>query len=152
MQDKTCAAGVTDKGDFVCQEDKGELWIGWITSLAQWAYTSGICLTILIPSFDLWRVSLLWSVGFSMLMTSAVVRDGMFETHWGGPFVLCSALLVRGADGYLETMIWRVIAHQYRPQGCEQHVVLFYGLMAMAVNLVGSTASDWLIQTGLIGD
>ena len=152
VHENTCAAGVTDHGGFVCQEDKGELWIGWITSLAQWAYTSGICFTMLIPSFDLWRVSLLWSVGFGMLMTSAVVRDGMFETHWGGPFVLCSALLVRGADGYLETMIWRVIAHQYRSQRCEQDVVLFYGLMAMAVNLVGSTASDWLIQTGLIGD
>jgi hypothetical protein len=42
-----------------------------------------------------------------MLMVSAVVRCGTFENPWGGPFVLCSALLVRGVDGYLETMVWR---------------------------------------------
>lgn len=152
MQRQVCIVGATDHGGFVCQENKGEMWIGWITSLAQWAYTCGILFTILLPSFNLWIVSILWSAGFGMLMTSAVVRNGMFETQWGGPFVLCSALLVRGADGYLETMVWRVIAHRYGPQGDEQQVVLFFGLMAVVVNLVGSAASEWLIQTGLIGD
>ena len=66
--------------------------------------------------------------------------------------MLCSALLVRGVDGYLETMVWRVVAHRYGPMGDEQQVVIFFGLMGMVVNLVGSSVSDWLIQTGFIGD
>ena len=40
----------------------------------------------------------------------------------------------------------------YGPQGDEQQVVIFFGLIAMVVNLLGSSVSDWLIQTGLIGD
>ena len=46
----------------------------------------------------------------------------------------------------------RVIAHRYAPQGDDQQVVIFFGLMGMVVNLVGSSVSDWLIQTGFIGD
>jgi hypothetical protein len=46
----------------------------------------------------------------------------------------------------------RVIAHRYAPQGDDQQVVIFFGLVGLVMNLVGSSISDWLIQTGAIRD
>ena len=43
-----------------------------MTSLAQWAYTFGIGLTIIAPSFQLWRISLIWVLGFSVLFLTAM--------------------------------------------------------------------------------
>jgi hypothetical protein len=49
------------EGGWQCSENRGEVWLGWMTALAQWAYTAGIGLTIVLPSFKLWRISTLYA-------------------------------------------------------------------------------------------
>ena len=142
----------TDGSAPVCREDKGERVIGWITSLAQLAYTAGISLTIALPSFRLWSISILWFAGFALMVWPAVtIHSSLFEREWGKALVLVSALLVRGVDGYLETMVWRYIAHRYGPRD-EQAVTLFFGIVAMLVNLAGSSIAEALIHVGVIAD
>ena len=149
--DDLCTATVED-GTFACKENQGEVWIGWITSLAQWAYSGGIALTVAFPSYRLWRVSTVWLPAFVVLLVPAlrVSGGGLFEAAWGGPLVLLGALLLRGSNGYLETMQWRYIAHRWGSEA--QSVSLAFGAVSMAISLFGSLASTALIEAGVVGN
>lgn len=134
-----------------CKENKGERWLQLCTALAQWAYTSGIGLTVIAPSHQLWRISAIWVAGFSMLTIMAVVGDGTFELGgFGGFLVVSSALTVRCTDGYMGIMVFRLIAERYRED--EQAITVFFGLTAVAVNFFGSIVSTVLVETGTIAD
>ena len=147
-----------------------------MTSLAQWAYTFGIGLTIIAPSFQLWRISLIWVLGFSVLFLTAMcagltcasiacllnsraellgfvvrrVGDGTFETSWGGPLVVASALLVRGTDGYIGIMAMRYIAVTYKED--KEAVTITFGVIGMTINFFGAIVSTALVETGVIAD
>eukprot|EP01052_Picozoa_sp_SAG31_P033051 SAG31_NODE_3687_length_3987_cov_4.811214_4_plen_621_part_00 len=145
-----CTAGTSADGDFECRENRGEVWLQWMTALAQWAYTGGIGLTIVAPSFHLWRISALWTAAFATLLVIAMVGDGTFETKWAGPTVVGAALLVRATDGYMGIMVFRYVASKF-PADAES-VTVSFGIFGMVVNVFGAVVSSALVESGIIKD
>ena len=78
------------------------------------------------------------------------VGDGTFETSWGGPLVVASALLVRGTDGYIGIMAMRYIAVTYKED--KEAVTITFGVIGMTINFFGAIVSTALVETGVIAD
>ena len=76
--------------------------------------------------------------------------DGTFETGWGGPLVVASALLVRGTDGYIGIMAMRYIAVTYKED--KEAVTITFGVIGMTINFFGAIVSTALVETGVIAD
>jgi len=104
----------TSTQEFKCIENRGEKWLGWSVSLAQFSFASGVGLTVIYPSFRLYFCALLWLFPMSMILVIARLGDGTFETSWSGPVVVGCTCWVRMCQGYFEVMQWRYIASRYK--------------------------------------
>ena len=133
-----------------CRENRGEKWVEKMTALAQWAYTAGIGMTIVAPSFNFVRISAVWVTAFGTLFFIAMVGDGSFETSWAGYVVVGSALMVRAGDGYMGIMVFRYIAAKHNAD--EQSITVFFGIVAMVINFFGSIVSTVLVESGVLAD